>query len=153
VSSVGDGDHGGDNDGGQPQGTLISDKLGNLYDTAANGSSKSQGVVFELSPPATTGGAWKETVIFFFAADGSQGGFTLGNLIFDGVGNLYGTARYGGTVACGLKIGCGTVFQLRPPATPGGSWTPTGARSGRKARWRSSVTRTTVCHECERPKG
>jgi uncharacterized repeat protein (TIGR03803 family) len=117
--------HGGDNDGGQPQGTLISDKLGNLYGTAANGSSKSQGVVFELSPPATTGGAWKETVIFFFAADGSQGRFTLGNLIFDGVGNLYGTARYGGTVACGLKIGCGTVFQLRPPATPGGSWTPT----------------------------
>ena len=34
---------------------------------------------------------------------------------------LYGTTNYGGTTSC--YLGCGTVFSLTPPASPGGSWT------------------------------
>jgi hypothetical protein len=39
------------------------------------------------------------------------------NLTFHGAGILYGTAREGGPRTVG------TVFQLVPPATPGGQWT------------------------------
>jgi hypothetical protein len=35
-------------------------------------------------------------------------------------GTLFGTTRYGGDSAC--DGGCGTVFMLMPPATPGAQW-------------------------------
>ena len=46
----------------------------------------------------------------------------------DGV--LYGTTQYGGVAAgspCSYygASGCGIVFQLTPPAAPGGAWTET----------------------------
>jgi uncharacterized repeat protein (TIGR03803 family) len=40
-----------------------------------------------------------------------------GTLIEDSKGNLYGTSRGGGT------YGVGTVFEMSPPAAPGGAWT------------------------------
>ncbi len=40
-------------------------------------------------------------------------------LIKDSAGNLYGTTSGGG------DNGCGTVYELSPPSTPGGSWTET----------------------------
>jgi hypothetical protein len=48
-------------------------------------------------------------------------------LIADKAGNLYGTTTYGGNTSgpyCSIN-GCGTVFQLQPPASPGGAWTKT----------------------------
>jgi uncharacterized repeat protein (TIGR03803 family) len=117
--------HGGDTDGWDPEGDLTFDKLGNLYGTTRNGGHNSQGTVFELSPPATQGGAWTETVLFFFSADGSQGSQPLGRLTFDGVGNLYGSTYTGGNgPTCTNNAGaCGTVFKLKPPAAQGGVWT------------------------------
>jgi hypothetical protein len=41
----------------------------------------------------------------------------------DGKGNLYGTTAQGGSGNC--TGGCGTAFQLAPPATQGGPWTET----------------------------
>jgi uncharacterized repeat protein (TIGR03803 family) len=46
-------------------------------------------------------------------------------LIADNTGNLYGTATAGGNAGCVVygSTGCGTVFELSPPAQQGGSWT------------------------------
>ena len=68
------------------------------------------GVAYSLTPPASPGGAWTENNLFSPLAGPS--GLVVGQ---DGV--LYGTTQQGGS-----PCGCGTVFELRPPASPGGSW-------------------------------
>jgi uncharacterized repeat protein (TIGR03803 family) len=100
-------------DGAVPQGALIFDGSGNLYGTtAAGGSTANAGTVFELSPQPD--GSWKETVLFTFAGGATGGsGDPTGALVFDGKGNLYGVA--GGEQ--------GGIFELSPPAEPGGTWT------------------------------
>jgi uncharacterized repeat protein (TIGR03803 family) len=113
-------------DGATPDGTLIFDKVGNLYGTTTSGGSGGDGTIFELSPPATAGGAWTETVLYSFPSSGKVGNRPSGKLAFDPVGNLYGTTWYGGTgINCGAHPGCGTVYRLAPPATIGGAWTHT----------------------------
>ena len=76
------------------------------------------GTVFQLTPPNRTG-AWKETVLYNFTgsngAGGPGGGVTLGQ---NGV--LYGNISQSGAVNAS-----GQVFQLTPPAQPGGAWTET----------------------------
>jgi len=105
------------NDGESPYNTLIFDKQGNLYGTTYGGGEvNGGGTVFELSPPASGGGAWTETNLYAFPSDQSQGVWP-GKLTFDGVGNMYGTTVIGG------KFNAGTVFQLKPPQIPGGDWT------------------------------
>ena len=52
--------------------------------------------------------------------DEADGWGPLG-LIADKHGNLYGTTYQGGDLAC--YEGCGTVYELMAPSTPGGSWT------------------------------
>jgi hypothetical protein len=47
-----------------------------------------------------------------------------GALVADANGNLYGTAVFGGSCTVSVK-GCGIVFELSPPAVPGGDWTET----------------------------
>jgi uncharacterized repeat protein (TIGR03803 family) len=108
----------GGSDGGSPQAGLIADSKGNLYGTTAYGGASNAGTVFELTPPATAGGAWTETLLHAFTG-GRDGGFPQAGLIADSKGNLYGTTAYGGA----SKIG--TVFKLSPPATAGGAWTET----------------------------
>jgi uncharacterized repeat protein (TIGR03803 family) len=117
---------GGYTDGQGPMSPLTFDKLGNLYGTTlAGGGSNSYGTVFELSPPSQAGGAWTETVLFFFNL--VQGSMPVGQLVFDEAGNLYGSTLLGGDASfCNPGsgfAGCGTVFQLTPPAAPGGTWT------------------------------
>jgi uncharacterized repeat protein (TIGR03803 family) len=96
--------------GAAPFAGLIFDAAGNLYGTTSTGgnSERGSGTVFELSP--TTGGTWTETVLHTF---GYNEGSTYGlephsGLIFDTVGNLYGTTVSGGAQADG------TVFELSP---------------------------------------
>jgi hypothetical protein len=79
------------------------------------------GTVFQLTPPAA-GGAWTETVLHTFAG-GSDGLAPYGTLIFDANGALYGTTASGGGSSRSCENGCGVVFQLTPPAAPGGAWT------------------------------
>jgi uncharacterized repeat protein (TIGR03803 family) len=110
---------GGAEDGNGPHGALILDKLGNLYGTTQQGGPGNTGTVFELTPPVAQGDAWTEKVLFFFASNGSQGEWPSGTLIFDGTGNLYGTTESGGAIRGCM---CGTVFELKPPATKGGAW-------------------------------
>ena len=111
-------------DGNILYGGVISDSSGNLYGTTFAGGAYDNGlygsgIVFELSPQKD--GTWSETVLHDFGAATDGSGPTAG-LVFDSVGNLYGTTQYGGgSTFC--QGGCGIVFQLRPPAVPGGAWT------------------------------
>jgi len=41
----------------------------------------------------------------------------------DNRGNLYGTTLEGGAYLAGTIFGAGTVFELTPPTSSGGSWT------------------------------
>jgi uncharacterized repeat protein (TIGR03803 family) len=64
--------------------------------------------------------AGSESVLHAFTL--STGYAPVGGVVFDGAGNLYGTAYYGGSTACEGQ-GCGVVFKLTPGA--GGNWTYT----------------------------
>jgi uncharacterized repeat protein (TIGR03803 family) len=109
----------GGSDGGAPGSRLTADGKGNFYGVTFYGGLPSGGLgygtVFELSPNGN--GAWAETVIYSFAVGGEDGGNPSGYLIFDRVGNLYGTTLYGGK-GCASN-GCGVVFELSPT---GSSW-------------------------------
>ena len=107
-------------DGAEPQTNLIFDSTGNLYGTAALGGSFSCdqiranvncGIVFKLTPNPT--GKWTKTVLYNFAG-GTDGSLPSGGVIFDEVGNLYGTTAFGGDHIWG------TVFELSP--NPDGTW-------------------------------
>jgi uncharacterized repeat protein (TIGR03803 family) len=119
----------GGNDGAFPLSTLVVDQAGNLYGTTGGGGVNpclvACGTVFKLSIPSSPNGTWKETVLYRFTG-GTDGGDPMAGLVFDAVGNFYGTAYLGGTPACpGGGDGCGVVFELSPPAAPGGAWTET----------------------------
>lgn len=102
------------NDGFGPGGGLVLDSAGNLYGTAPDGGAHSSGVVFELSPGAH---GWRYKVIHQFTGgkDGAIG--SLGNLLLDVAGNLYGTTELGGV------NGAGGVYELSPTAR--GPWKTT----------------------------
>lgn len=118
-------------DGQSPFSNLIFDAAGNLYGTTSYGGSgechdtigKGCGVVFELSPSGD--GNWTEKILYSF--QGNDGSHPYSGLIFDAVGNLYGTTSAGGSDGQGCRFtgdaGCGTVFKLSPQT--GGVWTET----------------------------
>ena len=122
------------NDGEFPSGGVIADALGNIYGTASYGGTGDCillgikggcGTVFELSPPPTKSGQWTYTILYSFKS-GKDGYLPLGNLVFDGAGNLYGATYFGGGkgTTCNPDYQyCGTVFELTPPRTKGGKWT------------------------------
>jgi uncharacterized repeat protein (TIGR03803 family) len=68
---------------------------------------------------ATASGQTAETTLYLFGSQSGDGIQPAGPVIFDKAGNLYGTTASGG------KNNCGAVFELVPPATPGGAWTET----------------------------
>ncbi len=72
--------------------------------------------VFELSPNGS--GGWIETVLYGFFGGAGEGQPNSNNVIFDSVGNLYGTSADGG------EYGYGFVFELSPLSL-GGIWTAT----------------------------
>ena len=93
------------------------------------------GTVFQLTPPATEGGAWTETVIYNFTGINGDGAYPTAGVVLGENGVLYGTTGYGGSATSGspciyygsttVTTGCGTVFALTPLAAPGGPWTET----------------------------
>ncbi len=100
-------------DGLYPASSLTFDRAGNLYGTTYYGGAFGAGTVYELSPNGS--GDWNETVLYSFTG-GADGAYADGNVIFDSMGNLYGTAADGGA------NGDGVVFELSPAGT---SWTET----------------------------
>jgi uncharacterized repeat protein (TIGR03803 family) len=100
-------------DGIAPSGGVIFDAAGNLYGETfgpgtylGGGSGGEMGgqLVYELTP--TADGTWTETVLHTFD-DPVSGGPAMG-LVFDALGNLYGTTWMGGTYNNGV------VFEITP---------------------------------------
>jgi uncharacterized repeat protein (TIGR03803 family) len=107
-------------DSGYPQAGLAIDATGNLYGTNSGNTVPyyDNGNVFELSPPASSGGAWTETILYTF--QGGYDGFApRAGVIFDAKGHLYGST------STGAPLTGGDVFRLTPPTTSGGAWTET----------------------------
>ena len=122
-------------DGAVPAGGVVFDKAGNLYGATLDGGSSSCdgpdqcGTVYELSLPAKRGDPWTETVLYVFKGHAQNDGASPeGGIVMDAAGNLYGTTGYGGNGPCTLlggAVGCGTVYELSPPARQGDPWTET----------------------------
>jgi uncharacterized repeat protein (TIGR03803 family) len=104
-------------DGGQPLGTPVIDRAGNVYGVTQFGGSNSGechavggcGVVFKLSPSR---GAYGESAIYAFPG-GAGGILPQAGLTRDASGALYGTT-YGGGDFSSCPSGCGLVFKLAP---------------------------------------
>jgi len=98
---------------------LTPDATGAYYGTTRNAGnfctqgSKDCGTVFQLTP--TSGGGWTYKVIHLFS--GGKGGAdpSVGGLVFDGQGNLYGATENQGAYGYGL------VYKLTPGT--GDKWT------------------------------
>jgi uncharacterized repeat protein (TIGR03803 family) len=100
----------GGQDGFGPGGGLAIDRKGNLYGTTPDGGANYSGVIYELSQRK---GAWRERVIHAFNG-GSEGGVgSLGRLLIDRAGDLYGVTEIGGAHSAG------TVYEL---TRAGKSW-------------------------------
>lgn len=112
--------------GSAPRGGLIFDTPGNLYGTVRAGGNPNSdcvegcGLVFELSPPTTSGNPWEETTLYTFHG-GTDGGSPLGGVVRDALGDVYGTAAVGGVQ--GSTGNNGVLFKLTPPSVAGGAWT------------------------------
>ena len=100
-------------DGNGPIAGLVSDSAGNFYGTTDQGGSLNLGTVYELSPAG--GGSWTYTVLHSFS--GSDGSYPFSRVVFDSLGNMYGTTYRGGA------HDFGTVFRLSPNGS--GGWTET----------------------------
>jgi uncharacterized repeat protein (TIGR03803 family) len=118
-------------DGALPQSRLVFDSASDLYGTAYEGGidcpipdSYGCGTVFELSPPGGGNGPWTESVLYSFTGTSGDGANPMASVILSS-GNLYGTTNEGGDSSCVLSYqlsGCGTVFELSPPAGSAGPW-------------------------------
>jgi hypothetical protein len=96
------------NQPGYPKSNLIVDTDGNLYGTAAIGSTDPNlesccGLVYELSPSRT---GWSFSALYNFT--NADGNYPMGNLAVDADGNLFGTTTDGG------PEGVGVAFEVSP---------------------------------------
>jgi uncharacterized repeat protein (TIGR03803 family) len=94
----------------------VFDLAGNLYGVGGPGI-YGCGTLYQLS----TANNWNPTTIYSFTGI-SDGCNPQPPLVFDAVGNLYGTTYGGGNPSCPAGS-CGTVFELSPNVD--GSWSET----------------------------
>jgi len=98
---------------------LVMDAQGNLFGTTVFGGTVGWGAVFEL-----TAGGVEKVLYSFKGPKKGDGAWPQAGLVLDeSTGNLYGTTDGGGTGQC--WSGCGTIFELSPPAGKHGRWRET----------------------------
>jgi len=131
--------------GDEPQAGVTMDAAGNLYGTTYFGGRMGSplcvdgcGTVFKLGKK---GSGWILTPLYSFA--GSDGAFPDGRVAIAHDGTLYGTTNEGGNSGCG-GVGCGAVFQLKPPAS---------APKSALAPWTSTVLYTFTGSDGSHPQG
>jgi uncharacterized repeat protein (TIGR03803 family) len=107
-----------------PAAAVVIGKNGNLFGTTMYLGAFGDGSVYELSPPTTPGQPWTEKTLYSFTGQNGDGQSPVSDLVVGPGGIFYGTTLYGGGNLC-IEHGCGTVFQLTPPAAPDGTWTET----------------------------
>jgi uncharacterized repeat protein (TIGR03803 family) len=113
-------------DGGNPGAALVPGQRGSFFGTTVNGGAYGNGTVFQLMAPADGSDSYSLNSLYSFAGGTDGAGPT--NLISDTAGNLYGVSNVGGAgtaAACtynGTQVGCGTVFELQPPAVGEHAW-------------------------------
>jgi hypothetical protein len=106
-----------------PGGGLYRDRAGGLFGTTPYLGNTYAGTAFQLSPPSTGDKRWAEATLANFGGsrDGSN---PSAGLIRDPITRaFYGVTAAGG-IGC-LRLGCGTVFSLTPPAAGKKNWTET----------------------------
>ena len=102
-----------------PEAGLVIGPGGVLYGTTSQGGEgELGGTAYSLTPPTVADMPVTVTVLHSFGVSKGDGGYPETPLVLGPNGVLYGTTGLGGG-ACN----CGTVFELAPPASPGGSWT------------------------------
>lgn len=99
-------------DAAGPGGPVVFNRNGNMVGTTPDGGAFGSGAIYQLSQ---SNGQWTETIIHDFTRgnDGAVG--SLGGLLLDNAGNLYGVTELGGAHQAG------TVFRLAPAS--GGTYT------------------------------
>jgi uncharacterized repeat protein (TIGR03803 family) len=102
----------------EPMAPLVIGPGGVLYGTLST-SKLNDGAVFQLTPPASPGGAWGERTLWNFTIAPGNGTSVSGGVVIGANGTLYGTTESGGTG------GWGTVYSLAGPASQGEAWTET----------------------------
>jgi uncharacterized protein YceK len=119
----------GGGDGAYPSGRVIVDQYGRVYGTATSGGT-GYGTVWKLY---LQNGSWLFTTLFQFGG-GSDGAGPVSGLNIASNGVLYGTTAAGEGGDCntgsgGTYNGCGTVFELQPPANACRSVTCPGTKT------------------------
>jgi uncharacterized repeat protein (TIGR03803 family) len=100
--------------GASPTAGVVVGDGGVLYGTVDGG-------VYSLTPPEAPGGTWTETTLYTFGSAPGPSNPNNATVIIGPDGVLYGTTENGGKgTAC--SSGCGTVYSLTPPSSPGGEW-------------------------------
>jgi uncharacterized repeat protein (TIGR03803 family) len=101
-------------DGATPVAGLALDGKGNLFGTTegGGGGNSGSGTVFRLA--LRSDGTWKEQVLYSFQF-GNDGADPMAGVIFDALGNLFGTAMGG-------VNGAGIVYRLKPPSKMDVPW-------------------------------
>ena len=93
-----------------------------LYSFTGGSGGAGYGTVFALAPPASPGGSWTIAVLYRFT--GGSSGVSPSGVVIGKDGVLYGVMAQGGNPSCSTTYlsGCGTVFAVAPPSSPGGPW-------------------------------
>jgi uncharacterized repeat protein (TIGR03803 family) len=107
-------------DGSEPGASMVFGPDGALYGTTVSGGMGDIGTVYRLAPQPSLcrniSCSWIESHYSFPRGDMDGGPPSPGALIFDSLGNMYGTASFGGAGDCGL------VYEM---SLRGGTWTQT----------------------------
>jgi hypothetical protein len=131
-------------DGTQPMAPLTVGPAGVLYGTTYYGGTgvcytsggvltSGCGTVFQLTPPSAPGAPWTYSVVYNFTGADGDGAAPVAGVVLGKNGAIYGTTSSAGSTASDSACpalypgiaGCGIVFELAPPSTPGGAWTET----------------------------